>query len=51
MFIEHLLFIGVLAAYEFFFYTTIIYNYSTLSTPELNKYIVDGLASCATGAQ
>ena len=47
MFVEHLLFIAVLAAYEFFFYTTIIYNYSTLSTAELNKYIIDGLASCA----
>ena len=45
---ENLLFIGVLAAYEFFFYNTIIYKYTTLSTQELNKYIVDGLASCST---
>ena len=51
MFLEHVLFIGVLAAYEFFFYTTIIYKYTTLSTAELNKYIVDGLASCATAPQ
>ena len=43
---ENLLFIGVLAAYEFFFYNTIIYNYATLSTEELNKYIMDGLATC-----
>jgi len=47
IFLENMLFIAVLAAYEFFFYNTIIYKYTTLSTPELNKYIVDGLASCA----
>jgi len=51
IFVEHVLFISVLAAYEFFFYTTIIYNYSTLSTAELNKYILDGLASCAMRPQ
>ena len=51
MFLEHILFIGLLAAYEFFFYTTIIYKYTTLSTAELNKYIVDGLASCAMASQ
>jgi len=48
---ENLLFIGVLAAYEFFFYNTIIYRYTTLSTAELNQYIVDGLASCALPSQ
>jgi hypothetical protein len=47
IFLENMLFIGVLAAYEFFFYNTIIYKYKTLSTAELNRYIVDGLASCA----
>ena len=47
IFLENMLFIGVLAAYEFFFYNTIIYKYKTLSTAELNQYIVDGLASCA----
>lgn len=47
IFLENMLFIGVLAAYEFFFYNTIIYNYKTLSTAELNRYIVDGVASCA----
>ena len=51
IFLENMLFIGVLAAYEFFFYNTIIYKYTTLSTPELNKYIVDGLASCASGVR
>lgn len=46
--LENILFIALLAAYEFFFYNTIIYNYITLSTPELNKYIVDGIAQCLT---
>jgi len=47
IFLENMLFISVLAAYEFFFYNTIIYKYMTLSNAELNRYIVDGLASCA----
>jgi hypothetical protein len=47
LFLENLLFIVALAAYEFFFYTTIIYQYVTLSTPELNRYVVDGLSSCS----
>jgi hypothetical protein len=46
IFIENLIFIVVLASYEFFFFETIIYKYLTISTPELNQYIVDGLASC-----
>jgi hypothetical protein len=41
--IEHLSFIILLAAYEYFFYVTIIYKYTTISTDELNKQIVDGL--------
>jgi hypothetical protein len=45
--LENILFIAVLAVYEFFFYNTIIYKYLTLSTPELNKYIVDGIAQCS----
>ena len=51
IFLENMLFIAVLAAYEFFFYKTIIYKYSTLSTPEVNKYIIDGLVSCAMPPQ
>jgi hypothetical protein len=51
IFLENMLFISVLAGYEFFFYNTIIYNYMTLSTAELNKYITDGLASCAMPPQ
>jgi hypothetical protein len=41
--IEHLSFIILLAAYEYFFYITIIYKYTTISTDELNQQIVDGL--------
>lgn len=47
IFSENILFITILAAYEFFFFETIIYKYLTISTPELNQYIVDGLAQCA----
>ncbi len=45
---ENLLFVAILGAYEAFFFRTIIYNYDTLSTPELNRYIVDGLEQCAS---
>lgn len=48
--LENLLFVGLLGAYEVFFFRTIIYNYDTLSTAELNRYIVDGLAECASGS-
>jgi hypothetical protein len=44
--IEHLMFVFVLAGYEYFFYITIIYKYTTISTAEINKYIVDGLYGC-----
>jgi hypothetical protein len=43
LFIEHLSFIILLGLYEYFFYITIIYKYTTVSTDELNQYIVDGL--------
>jgi len=46
LFAEHLAFVVLLAGYEYFFYKTIIYRYSTISTPELNKYIIDGLYRC-----
>ncbi len=48
MLAENILFVGILGLYEYFFFRTIIYNYDTLSTAELNMYIVDGLANCAT---
>jgi len=47
VFAENILFVAALAAYEYFFFRTIIYKYTTISTPELDRYIVDGLASCA----
>ena len=46
LFQEHLAFVAVLGLYEYFFFRTIIYNYTTISTDELNKYIVDGLYEC-----
>lgn len=48
LFTEHLAFVTLLALYEYFFYKTIIYNYTTISTSELNRYIVDGLYQCAS---
>jgi hypothetical protein len=48
--IESLWFIVVLGLYEWFFFETIIYNYNTISTSELNQYIVDGLYTCLDGA-
>jgi hypothetical protein len=47
MIVENFIFVLILGLYELFFFKTIIYNYDTLSTAELNKYIVDGLAQCA----
>jgi hypothetical protein len=46
--LEHLAFVIVLGLYEYFFYITIIYKYTTVSTAELNQYIVDGLFQCAS---
>jgi hypothetical protein len=46
--LEHLAFVVVLALYEYFFYITIIYNYTTVSTAELNQYIIDGLYQCVS---
>lgn len=46
--LEHLAFVVVLALYEYFFYITIIYNYTTVSTAELNQYIMDGLFQCVS---
>ena len=48
LFIEQLSFICLLALYEYFFYITIIYKYTTISTDELNQYIVDGLYKALT---
>ena len=43
---EHLAFVALLGAYEYFFFRTIIYRYSTLSTDEINQYIYDGIYQC-----
>jgi hypothetical protein len=47
MLAENFMFVFLLGIYEVFFFRTIIYNYQTLSTAELNQHIVDGLAECA----
>jgi hypothetical protein len=44
---ENLMFILILAVYEVFFFRTIIYEYDTISTSELNQYIMDGLSRCS----
>ena len=43
---EHFSFVLLLGAYEYFFFKTIIYKYSTLSTDEINQYIYDGIYQC-----
>lgn len=47
MLLENFMFVLILGIYEVFFFRTIIYNYDTLSTSELNKYILDGLEHCS----
>jgi hypothetical protein len=44
---ENIGFVLILGFYEFFFFKTIIYNYDTISSAQLNRYIIDGLAQCA----
>ena len=44
--LEHFCFVGLLGAYEYFFFRTIIYRYSTISTDEINQYIYDGIYQC-----
>jgi len=43
---EHVSFVILLGLYEYFFFRTIIYKYQTISTDELNQYIVDGAFQC-----
>ena len=47
LFAENLGFVLVLGLYELFFFKTIIYNYDTISSAQLNRYILDGLETCA----
>ena len=46
LFSENMAFVMLLGLYEYFFFRTIIYNYETISTDELNKYIFDGAFHC-----
>lgn len=44
--LEHLAFVVLLGLYEYFFFRTIIYKYQTISTDELNQYLIDGAFQC-----
>jgi hypothetical protein len=44
---ENLSMVLLLGLYEFIFFQYIIYNYSTLSTPELNAYLLRGFYECS----
>jgi len=44
--VEHISFVTLLGLYEYFFFRTIIYRYSTISTDEINQYIYDGIYQC-----
>jgi hypothetical protein len=47
MIAENISLVVILGLYELFFFKTIIYNYDTMSSAQLNRYIVDGLAQCS----
>lgn len=44
--VENISMVVMLGLYEYIFFHFIIYNYGTISTPELNAYIVKGLVNC-----
>jgi hypothetical protein len=44
--VENISMVVMLGLYEYIFFHFIIYNYGTISTPELNAYIVKGLMNC-----
>jgi hypothetical protein len=44
---ENVSMVLLLGLYEWLFFRYIVYNYDTLSTAELNSYIVNGLYSCS----
>jgi hypothetical protein len=48
IFTENLAMVSLLGLYEYLFFHYIVYNYSTISTPELNSYIASGLYECVT---
>ena len=41
--VDNLIMVSLLGLYEFLFFRTIIYNYDTMSLPELNQFIVNQL--------
>jgi len=41
--LDNLIMVSLLGLYEFLFFRTIIYNYDTMSLPELNQFIVGQL--------
>ena len=41
--LDNLIMVSLLGLYEFLFFRTIIYNYETMSLPELNQFIVNQL--------
>ena len=45
---ENISMVVLLGLYEYFFFRVIIYNYGTLSTPELNEYLVKGVYDCVS---
>jgi hypothetical protein len=44
---ENLSMVILLGLYEYIFFQYIIYNYNTLSTPELNAYLLKGFYDCS----
>jgi hypothetical protein len=43
---ENIMMVLLLGLYEYVFFMTIIYNYNSISTNELNSYIVNGIYDC-----
>lgn len=43
---ENVMMVLLLGLYEYIFFMTIIYNYNSISTNELNSYIVNGIYDC-----
>ena len=46
MLLENILFVFMLGLYEYFFFRTVIYKYSTISTDEINQYLIDEASQC-----
>ena len=48
VYLENISMVVLLGLYEYFFFRVIIYNYGTLSTPELNEHLVKGVFDCVS---